>query len=103
MMTRRSMILTVALALLFTLSSGHAQEKPTRRILAIGGGTYTGAERPLPKYMLTLTGKKDPVVYYLPTAGGDAPPGIVRWYEVMNEFECRPRHLKLFSDSKTLA
>lgn len=82
----------------------HGQEaKPTRRILAIGGGTYGGAERPLLKYLLTLTGKKDPVVYYLPTAAGDSPPGIVRWYEAMQDFECRPRHLRLFSDSKTLA
>ncbi len=94
--------LTIA-AIVLTVAATPAQDaKPTRRILAIGGGTYTGADRPLPKLLLTLTGKKDPVVYYLPTAAGDAPPGIVRWYEVMNEFECRPRHLKFFSDSKTL-
>lgn len=94
-----------AALILFLVAASNLQAqdaKPTRRILAIGGGTYSGADRPLPKYLLTLTGKKDPVVYYLPTAAGDAPPGIVRWYEVMNEFECRPRHLKLFSDSKTL-
>lgn len=99
----RPSLIAALILFLVAASSLQAQDaKPTRRILAIGGGTYSGADRPLPKYLLTLTGKKDPVVYYLPTAAGDAPPGIVRWYEVMNEFECRPRHLKLFSDSKTL-
>jgi peptidase E len=87
--------LPAALACL-ALPSAAQETKSTPRILAIGGGTYAGAGRPLPKYLLELTGKKDPVVYYLPTAAGDAPPGIVRWYEVMNEFPCRPRHLKLF-------
>src|SRR5262245_391658 len=78
------------------VSPAPAQEAMPRRILAIGGGTYSGVDRPLPKYLLELTGKKNPLVYFLPTAQGDAPPGIVRWYEVMNEFECRPRHLKFF-------
>ncbi len=85
------------------VTSANAQDaKPTRRILAIGGGAYAGVDRPLPRYLLSLTGKLNPLVYYLPTAAGDAPPGIVRWYETMNELECRPRHLRLFNDSNGL-
>jgi dipeptidase E len=101
-MIRQILLAVIVVTFVSTVGARAQDKKPTRRILAIGGGTYSGVDRPLPKYLLTLTGKKDPVVYYLPTAAGDAPPGIVRWYEVMNEFECRPRHLKLFSDSKTL-
>lgn len=84
-------------------SAGIAQDpQPTRRILAIGGGTYSGTDQPLPRLLIALTGKKDPTIVYLPTAAGDAPPGIVRWYEAMNLLECRPRHLRLFNDSKGL-
>jgi len=96
------LFLTCLVVALFSPAAETQEKTPTRRILAIGGGAYAGVDRPLPRYLLTLTGKKDPIVYYLPTAAGDAPPGIVRWYEIMNELECRPRHLKFFGDSNSL-
>jgi len=91
------------LTMLIVAGLAHAQETPPkRRILAIGGGTFSGVDQPLPRYLLALTGKKDPVIYYLPTAAGDSPAGVMRWYEVMNELECRPRHLRLFNNSAGL-
>jgi peptidase E/acetyl esterase/lipase len=54
-------------------------------------------------YFLSLTGKSDPVVVMLPTAVGDSDGAIARWYDKMNDFPCRPRHLKLFSDSKRMS
>jgi dipeptidase E len=84
------------------LAFSTASAQPTQRILAIGGGTYSGANQPLLRYLLAMTGKKDPVIYHLPTAAGDAPAGVLRWYEVMNELECRPRHLRLFNNSAGL-
>src|ERR1017187_5878453 len=75
------------------------ETKPTRRILALGGGGFRGSDGAVPRYFLSLTGKKNPVVYFLPTAVGDSDKWIVEWYETMNELDCRPRHLKLFSES----
>ena len=98
----RFFILSLAAAVLVPSVVYSQDAGPVRRILAIGGGTYSGVGRPLPRFLVSLTGKKDPVVYYLPTAGGDAPLGIVRWYETMNELDCRPRHLRLFNDSNGL-
>ena len=63
--------------------------KPTRRILALGGGGFRGSNNAVPKYFLALTGKKNPIVYYLPTAIGDSDRWIVEWYDQMNELECR--------------
>lgn len=78
--------------------------EPVRRILAIGGKTYgpTDPDRRLLQYFLALTGKKEPVVYLLPTASGDSPVPITAWYENMNELSCRPRHLRLFNNSAGL-
>jgi len=93
----RNLCVTMLAAALFCAPS-HAQEKepaPTRRILAVGGGGFHDGDRALAKYFIALTGKKDPVIYYLPTATGDSERWIVDWYENMNTLECRPRHLRL--------
>jgi peptidase E len=101
-MVQRILLLLFLAFFAADFSSGltDAQEpKPARRILAIGGAA--NVRRVLPKYLIALTAKPNPVIVYLPTAGGDAPAGIVRWYETMNELECRPRHLRMFIGSKT--
>jgi peptidase E len=94
--------LVIMICIIVVPPAAAQEEMPTRRILAIGGGTYTGNDQPLPRYLLALTGKKNPVVYLLPTAAGDSPVGVMRWYEVMNDLECRPRHLRLFHNSAGL-
>jgi peptidase E len=54
------------------------------------------------RYLLALTGKKEPVIYFLPTATGDSASTVMNWYELMNELPCRPRHLRLFGSSRLM-
>ena len=106
--TRPTLGLVATLAILFTSLAATTiaaqQPTPKRQILAIGGRTFPGADsdRLLLKHLLSLTGKKAPLVYHLPTAGGDSPVGLVTWYEHMNELDCRPRHLRLFNNWRGL-
>src|SRR5436309_1444947 len=95
-----SRIVAFLLALLGLTTFAHADE-PTRRIFAGGGRTFSNTDRDqlLLKYLFRLTGKKEPTVIYLPTASGDAATSLVLWYEVANELDCRPRHLRLFDGS----
>ena len=75
---------------------------PNRRIFAAGGGLLHSSNLLLMEYLLTLTGKKEPIIYLLPTATGDSQGSIVFWYEVMNELPCRPRHLRSFGSSRQM-
>lgn len=79
-------------------------EGPRRTIFACGGGVLQGPDKPrlLLKHLLTLTGKKDPLVCFLPTAQADRAEAIVTWYEAMNDLPCRPRHLRLINNSTNL-
>jgi dipeptidase E len=65
-----------------------------RQIVAIGGAGLS--ERLLRRFVLDLTGKSQPRVLYIPTANGDAPDGIVMFYEAASADGCRPSHLPLF-------
>jgi len=98
-----------ALGLRFALASasalrGEQKATPERRLFVIGGNAFDGALPPhlLLRYMLSMTKKNDPTVCYLPTAKGDSAEMITRWYETMNEFKCRPRHLRLFGNSSQM-
>ena len=76
-------------------------DAPTRRIFAAGGATLSGGpDFLLLRYMLSLTGKPDPVVCCLPTARGDNLESLAVWYEIMNTLPCRPRHLRLYGPTK---
>ena len=68
-----------------------------RRIVALGGGGFSrfGRHSRLDDYVLGLTQKDHPRVLYLGTAGGDADPHIVLFYEAFSG-RARPSHLKLF-------
>ncbi len=70
---------------------------PLRRIFVAGGGILSGdPDFRLLRFILSLTGKSEPVVCSLPTASGDNLERLVVWYEIMNQLPCRPRHLRLF-------
>ena len=70
---------------------------PPRRIVAFGGGGFSrfGRYSKLDDYVLGLPQKDHPRVLYLGTAGGDADPHIVLFYEAFSG-RSRPSHLKLF-------
>ncbi len=107
LLTRRQFLPATALAASAVgLAAGLAPAaEPVRRtIFACGGGVLQGPDKPrlMLKYLLTLTGKKEPLVCFLPTAGADRPESIVAWYEAMNDLPCRPRHLRLINNSTNL-
>jgi peptidase E len=68
-------------------------------ILAIGGNTHArGALAPLHSYALELTGKPNPRVCYIPTAGGDSIEGIAYFYSAF-ALVSRATHLPLFQNT----
>jgi peptidase E len=69
-----------------------------RRILAIGGGGFTVAERSvaLDRFVLSLTGKPLPKICFLPTASGDQRDQAMRFHERFGALPCEPSILWLF-------
>lgn len=94
---KMSAVLSIAL-----LALGATQEAgaPKRVIFAMGGWKTAKDALPLMRAFVALTGKPNPKVCLLPTAAGDSAESIVSWYDLMNQLECRPRHLRLFQPSK---
>jgi len=97
---RRCSILLVLLALCPSPTPARGQDAPKKIIFAIGGWKSPKDALPLMRYFVGLTGKPNPKVCLLPTAMGDSSDSIVSWYDLMNQLECRPRHLRLFQPSK---
>jgi len=69
-----------------------------RRILALGGGGFTAAERSpaLDLLALELTGKPVPRICFLPTASGDQREQLIRFQERFGTWPCEPSILPLF-------
>lgn len=99
---RRCLILLAVFALCPGSMSARGQEGGAARktIFAIGGWKTNKDALPLLRYFVELTGKANPKVCLLPTAMGDSSDSIVSWYDIMNQLECRPRHLRLFQPSR---
>jgi peptidase E len=104
LVARRSFLKAAAAsAAAMTTSSGAMPHNKQRQILVAGGGVLAGwPDWLLLRYLLSLTGKSDPVVYLLATADGDNLNTIATWYEAMNGLPCRPHHLRLFGPSGQL-
>ncbi len=69
-----------------------------RQIIAMGGGESTlDPDHPtLDQYIIDQTGKQNPRICFLPTAGGESDRYIVKFYTVFTELGCHPTHLSLF-------
>jgi dipeptidase E len=67
-----------------------------RRIVACGGGLLVDAAAPLREFILSLARQPNPRVCFLPTATGDHPEAIARFYRVAARMDCRPSDLPLF-------
>ena len=65
-------------------------------ILAMGGGDVVSPSSQLDDYLLELSGKQRPRIGFLPTAGGEQPEGIQRFYDAFAARDCEPSHLELF-------
>jgi dipeptidase E len=68
-----------------------------KQIVAMGGGGFSVEpdNLALDKYVLEQTGKPTPSVCFLPTASGDAPDYIVKFYTAFTTLQCSPSHLSL--------
>jgi dipeptidase E len=66
----------------------------TRTIIAVGGKQLDHPE--LTRFVIGLTAVPRPTVLFIPTASGDNPDYIDRFYRAFAEADCVPRHLPLF-------
>ena len=65
-------------------------------IIAMGGGALLDRGSRIEDFMLGLSRSDRPRVCFLPTAGGEKPEWIVRFYEAFTARDCVPSHLTLF-------
>ena len=65
-------------------------------IIAMGGGALLDRDSRLEELMLGLARSSRPRVCFLPTAGGEKPEWVLRFYEEFSARECQPSHLTLF-------
>ncbi|HEX4733421.1 MAG TPA: Type 1 glutamine amidotransferase-like domain-containing protein, partial [Thermoleophilaceae bacterium] len=64
-----------------------------RRIVACGGAVFVDEARSLRNFILSQARRPNPRVCFLPTATGDHPEAIARFYRVAAAHECRPSDL----------
>ena len=62
----------------------------------MGGGALLNRESRIEDFMLGLARSQRPRVCWLPTAGGEKPEWIVRFYEEFTARDCEPSYLTLF-------
>jgi dipeptidase E len=65
-------------------------------ILAMGGGALLSRDSRIEDFMLGLARTDRPRVCFLPTAGGEKPEWIVRFYQEFTARSCEPSHVTLF-------
>jgi dipeptidase E len=75
-----------------------------RQIIAIGGGGFVSEpENPaLELYVLAQARRRNPAICFVPTATGDAPTYIAKFYAMFAKHRCRPTHLPLFERTPDL-
>ncbi len=67
------------------------------KVVPIGGGGFGDTPTPaLDAWLIGLSGVSRPRVLFIPTATGDHPDRIVRFYQRAAEHDCVPGHLELF-------
>jgi peptidase E len=66
------------------------------RIVACGGGLFADEAGSLRNHILAQARSDRPRVCFLPTATGDHPEAVARFYRVMSALDCRPSDLPLF-------
>ena len=64
----------------------------------MGGGTFLAEDHDprIDAFILSLTGRPQPRVCYLGTAGGDHEHGMYAFYRAMSRHDCRPTELTFF-------
>jgi dipeptidase E len=67
-----------------------------RHIVALGGGGFSDEDSSLDDFVLRLAEKARPKICFVPTATGESPSYILRFYAAFTARECAPSHLELF-------
>src|SRR3954470_22474886 len=67
-----------------------------RRIVACGGALFVDEAARLRDHILSLARQANPRVCFLPTATGDHPEAIARFYRVAATLDCKPSDIPLF-------
>jgi peptidase E len=70
--------------------------RPT--IAALGGGGFSGrpSDLAIDRHLISLTGKPKPRVLFVPTASGDSPDLVARFFTAYSTLPCVPSWLPLF-------
>jgi dipeptidase E len=68
-----------------------------QRIVACGGGLFADEAGSLRNFILAQARRPRPRVCFLPTATGDHPDAIARFYRIAAAMDCRPSDLPLFN------
>jgi dipeptidase E len=71
--------------------------KPTRHIIAIGGGLFHDPARRIERYVLKQTRKRRPRVCFFPHAGDNAPAQRLAFYEAFGALNCVLSTVSLFA------
>ena len=79
-----------------SLAQPNSELSEAKRKLFIYGGDFDAR---FTKYVASLTGKENPKVCFLPTATGDAPGYITRWFESCSDLALRPYVQRAFISS----
>jgi dipeptidase E len=67
-----------------------------QRIVACGGALFVDEAAPLREFIVSLARQPSPRICFLPTAVGDHPDAIARFYRIASRMDCRPSDLPLF-------
>jgi len=67
-----------------------------QRIVACGGALFVDEAAPLREFIVSLARQSSPRICFLPTAVGDHPDAIARFYRIAARMDCRPSDLPLF-------
>ncbi|WP_028445505.1 peptidase E [Chitinimonas koreensis] len=68
-----------------------------RQLIVLGGGGFSMETSPrLDRYFLAATGKVRPRVCFIPTASGDSPEYLLKFYAAHARYDCQASHLSLF-------
>lgn len=73
-----------------------------RHIIALGGGGFSDetSSSLLDRYIVSLAAKKKPRVCFLPTASGDSPAYVERFYNAFKKLRVTASHVSLFVAAK---
>ena len=79
-----------------------SRPRNSRQIVVLGGGGFLMEPRNprMDRYILSLPRKRSPRICFVPTATGDYPDVIERFYRAFKKIECEPTHLPLFLRSQ---